>query len=96
MPPGVYTNVPPAPEGDAVNVLLLQQDQTYVHGQIMNFLKSMQPGTKVAIFTLSSKLRMVQGFTTDSGVLRDALNDPKYRYFAREDAGIALAFGQAR
>jgi VWFA-related protein len=38
----------------------------------------MQPGTKVAIFTLSSKLRMVQGFTTDSGVLRDALNDPKF------------------
>jgi VWFA-related protein len=84
MPPGVYTNVPPAPEGDAVNVLLLdslntdQQDQTYVHGQIMNFLKSMQPGTKVAIFTLSSQLRMVQGFTTDTSVLRDALSDPKY------------------
>jgi VWFA-related protein len=84
MPAGVYTNVPPAPEGDAVNVLLLdslntdQQDQTYVHGQIMNFLKSMRPGTKVAIFTLSSQLRMVQGFTTDTSVLRDALNDPKY------------------
>jgi VWFA-related protein len=84
MPAGVYTNVPPAPEGDAVNVLLLdslntdQQDQTYVHGQIMNFLKSMQPGTKVAIFTLSSQLRMVQGFTTDTSVLRDALNNPKY------------------
>ena len=84
MPPDVYTNVPPAPEGDAVNVLLLdslntdQQDQTYVHGQIMNFLKTMQPGTKVAIFTLSSQLRMVQGFTTDTSVLRDALNDPKH------------------
>ncbi len=84
MPAGVYTNVPPAPEGDAVNVLLLdslntdQQDQTYVHGQIMNFLKTMQPGIKVAIFTLSSQLRMVQGFTTDTAVLRNALNDPKF------------------
>jgi hypothetical protein len=46
MPPGVYTNVPPAPEGDAVNVLLLdslntdQQDQTFVYHQIISFLSS--------------------------------------------------------
>jgi VWFA-related protein len=84
MPPHVYSNVPPAPQSDSVNVLLLdslntdQQDQVYVHNQVINFLKNMQPGIKVAIFTLSSKLRMVQGFTTDSSVLRNALNDPKY------------------
>ena len=84
MPPHVYTNVPPAPESDSVNVLLLdalntdKEDQIYVHNQIINFLKTMQPGTRVAIFTLSSKLRMVQGFTTDTAVLRDALNNPKY------------------
>jgi len=83
MPPNVYTNVPPAPESDAVNVLLLdalntdKEDQIYVHNQIMHFLTSMQPGTRVAIFTLSSRLRMVQGFTTDTAVLRDALNDRK-------------------
>ena len=90
MPPGVYTNVPPAPEGDAVNVLLLdslntdQQDQTVVYHKIIDFLKTMQPGTKVAIFTLSSQLRMVQGFTTDTSVLRDALNDPKYGFTSTE------------
>lgn len=38
----------------------------------------MQPGTRAAIFTLSSKLRMVQGFTTDSAALHAALNDPQY------------------
>ncbi len=94
MPAGVYTNVPPAPEGDAVNVLLLdslntdQQDQTYVHGQIMNFLKTMQPGTRVAIFTLSSQLRMVQGFTTDTSVLRNALNDPKFGVSPNADTSV--------
>jgi VWFA-related protein len=83
MPPNVYTNVPPAPESDSVNVLLLdtlntdRQDQAYVHQQMVNFLKTMQPGLRVAVFVLGSKLRMVQGFTTDSSVLRDAVNDKK-------------------
>jgi VWFA-related protein len=83
MPPNVYTNVPPAPESDSVNVLLLdslnteKQDQSYVHLQILNFLKKMQPGTRCAIFTLGSKLRFVQGFTTDSSELIAALNDKK-------------------
>ncbi len=83
MPPNVYTNVPPAPESDSVNVLLLdtlntdRPDQAYVHQQMVNFLKTMQPGLRIAVFVLGSKLRMVQGFTTDSSVLRDALNDKK-------------------
>jgi len=84
MPAGVYTNVPPAPENDSVNVLLLdalntdKEDQSYVHNQIMQFLKTMQPGTRTAIFTLSSQLRMLQGFTSDSSTLVAALNDPKF------------------
>jgi VWFA-related protein len=81
MPPNVYTNVPPAPESDAVNVLLLdslntrKQDQSFVHKQILDFLKSMQPGTRVAIFLLGSKLRFVQGFTADTSLLLAALDD---------------------
>jgi VWFA-related protein len=83
MPPNVYTNVPPVPESDSVNVLLLDslntpvEDQSYVHKQIMNFLKTMEPGTRTAIFLLGSKLRFVQGFTTDTSVLSAALNDKK-------------------
>jgi VWFA-related protein len=81
LPPGTYTNAPLAPVGDSVNVLLLdtlntpQQDQAYVHNEIRDFLKKMQPGTRIAIFALGSKLRYVQGFTTDTGVLLAALND---------------------
>jgi VWFA-related protein len=60
MPEGVHTNVPPAPTNDSVNVLLLdalntdKEDQIYVQNQIIQFLKTMQPGTRAAIFTLSS------------------------------------------
>lgn len=84
MPASVYTNLPAVPGNESVNVLLLdalntdERDQVYVHNQIIEFLKNMQPGTRAAIFTLSSKLRMVQGFTTDSAALHAALNDPKY------------------
>jgi VWFA-related protein len=83
MPPNVYTNVPPVLESDSVNILLLDslntpvEDQSYVHKQIMDFLKTMQPGTRTAIFLLGSKLRFVQGFTTDTSVLSAALNDKK-------------------
>jgi VWFA-related protein len=81
MPADAVTNVPPAPVDDAVNVLLLDslntqpQDQPYVHKQILAFLSKMKPGTRVAIFTLGTKLHYVQGFTTDSSVLLRALNE---------------------
>ena len=83
MPPNTYSNVPPTSEGDAVNVLLLdslntpKQDQSRMHSEIMDYFKKMQPGTRVAIFTLGSKLRFVQGFTTDSSVLLAALKDKR-------------------
>ena len=83
MPPNTYTNAQPAPVDDSVNVLLLdtlntpQQDQAFVHNEINDFLKKMEPGTRVAIFALGSKLRYVQGFTTDTSVLLAALNDKR-------------------
>jgi VWFA-related protein len=111
MPPNVYTNVPPAPLNDAVNVLLLdslnteQQDQVFVHKQIMDFLKTMEPGTQTAIFMLGSKLRFVQGFTTDAGVLAAALKGKssqpekelllKTHSDAQDDAFITNAMAEA-
>jgi len=90
-PPNVYTNVPPAPESPAVNVLLLDtlntpaSDQRFVHNQILEFLKHIHPGTRVAIFTLGSRLRFVQGFTADTTTLLAALNDKKTEVTAAKD-----------
>jgi VWFA-related protein len=102
MPPNVYTNVPPAPESDSVNVLLLdtlntdRPDQAYVHQQMVNFLRTMQPGLRVAVFVLGSKLRMVQGFTTDSSVLRDAVNDKKNGISMEADTSVTRSLQDKR
>jgi VWFA-related protein len=83
MPPNVYTNYPLTQTADSVNVLLLDalntqaRDQTYVHSEMIKYLKTIPPGTRVAIFTLASRLRMLQGMTTDSSVLLAVLNDKK-------------------
>jgi VWFA-related protein len=81
MPPNVYTNYPAVESADSINVLLMDSlntqmpDQQYVHQQTIKYLKTLPAGARVAIFTLSSRLRMVQEFTSDSRLLA-ALNDP--------------------
>ena len=85
-PPGVYTNYPTIKTTDSINVLLLDSlntqadDQTYVRPQMVKYLQAAlaaPTGARIAIFTLGSKLRMVQGFTADSAGLLTALMDPK-------------------
>jgi VWFA-related protein len=83
MPADARTNVPPAPPGDAVNVLLVDtlntnmQDQEYVRGEVLDFFAKMKPGTRMAIFVLGSKLTCLQGFTSDTSVLLAALKDQR-------------------
>jgi VWFA-related protein len=83
MPLNVYTNFPLIQSADSVNVLLLDslntpmRDQTYVHERMINYLGTVLPGTHVAIFTLASRLRMIQGVTTDSTELLAVLKDKK-------------------
>jgi VWFA-related protein len=83
MPPNVFTNYPLTKAPDSVNVLLLDwlntqpQDQAYVRAQTIHYLKSIPPGTSLAIFTLGSQLHMVQGFTTDPAVLLAVLENKK-------------------
>lgn len=80
MPPDVYTNFPPIKTADSVNVLLLDalntqvSDQSYVRLQLIRYLKNIQPGTRLAVFVLTSQLRMIQAVTTDSSVLLAALD----------------------
>jgi len=73
LPPNVYTNAqPPASTTRAINILLLDTvsvglgGQAYVREKAMNYLKSMPPGTEVAVFELGlDNLHMLHGFTTD-------------------------------
>jgi VWFA-related protein len=45
------------------------QDQTYARKQMIQFLRDLPPGRPVALFVLSAKLRMIQGFTGSSDAL---------------------------
>lgn len=80
LPPGIFTNHPDAPQTDAVSVLLLdslntpEADQQFVHQQILDFIRAISPGTRMAIFALNTKLRLLQGFTADAGQLKEALD----------------------
>ena len=83
LPPHVYTNFPLLQAADSVNIILLDalntpsRDQVYVRSQMLQYLKTIPPGTRVAIFTLASQLRMLQGLTTDSTELLAALDSTK-------------------
>jgi len=80
MPPGIFTNYTPAPASSAVNVLLLDtlntpmKDQSFVRDQLKKYLKSAQPGARTAIFGLTSRLYLLQGFTSDPEILKTVLN----------------------
>jgi VWFA-related protein len=81
LPPHFYTNFPLLQAADSVNIILLDalntpsRDQVYVRSEMLKYLKTIPPGTRVAIFTLASQLRMLQGVTTDSTELLAALNN---------------------
>ncbi len=86
LPPHIYTNLQPSPASSAVNLLLLDslntspQDQIFVKQETVDYLKSMQPGTRIAIMTLSgASLRLLQGFTSDPEVLMAAVKTKKNR-----------------
>jgi VWFA-related protein len=83
LPPGLFTNKSPAPANGPVNILLLDYlntpltAQPYARKQLIDFLNKAPAGTRIAIFALTTKLSMLQGFTTDMNVLKEALTSKK-------------------
>jgi VWFA-related protein len=82
LAPNNYSDFSPYPPSSAVNILLLDAlntqsgDQAYVRKQMLLYLKKIPPGTRMAVFTLSSsQLRLIQGFTADASLLAKAIND---------------------
>jgi VWFA-related protein len=79
LPPHTYTNIPMYPDAGAVNVLLLDAlntpmaDQAEARRQMIDYLGDIKPGTSLAIFTLASRLQMVEGFTTNAALLAKAM-----------------------
>jgi len=79
LPANTFTNVPKAPQSEAVNVLLMDAmntqltDQAYVRLQMIKYLGQLPPGIRVGVFMLGNRLKLIQGFTEDSSLLKAAV-----------------------
>lgn len=77
--PNFYNNAPTVASADSVSVLLLDilntlpEDQAEVRRQVIEYLRTNDPGPRLAIFALDPRLRIVHGFTSDSQSLIGAL-----------------------
>jgi len=85
LPPNTFDNSPRADAPDSLNVVLLDAlntpigDQSLVHQQVLKYLTGMHASAPMAIFILSTRLRLVHGFTSDLSALLAVLNDQKSR-----------------
>lgn len=91
LSPGMFTDYTPVPQNAPLTVILLDRlntpmvAQTYVLQQLREFLKKADPNSHVAIFGLTSRLIMLQGFTDDPKVLLYALD-----HNGRQQASVLL------
>lgn len=80
LPANTFSNASVAPSPDSINILLMDAlntpvgDQATVHKQMVRFMATISQGTPLAVFTLSERLRLIQGMTTDIGSLRAAID----------------------
>jgi VWFA-related protein len=80
LPANTFTNFTPAPDHGPINVLLLDTlntpvgDQPVIRRQMLDYLKNMPDGTRMAVFGLSNQLLMLQSFTSDPALLKAALS----------------------
>lgn len=79
LPPNTFSNYTAVPNTGAFTVLLLDArdtsagPQSVLRGQLIDYLKHLQPGPPIAIFQLDAWIRMIQGFTTDPKALLAAV-----------------------
>ncbi len=97
LPPGIYSNRPQyRSPGGPVTVMLLDavntpfSDQGYARRQMLSFVQQQyKPGQRMAVFTLTGPLNVLQDFTSDPQVLAAALQ--RYRPQAQEFASAGRA-----
>jgi VWFA-related protein len=83
LDPGIFTNYSIAPANGALNILLLDKlntpmdAQTVVRDQVLKYLKGVPPGTRIAIFSLTTDLKLLQGFTSNPELLRALVEGKK-------------------
>jgi VWFA-related protein len=80
LPPNTVSNLALGPQNGPVTVILYDllntplDAQPFAHDQLLQFLKQRKSSSQTAIFVLSDRLHMLQGFTDDENQLIAALN----------------------
>ena len=75
LPPHTFTNRATAKVDETISLILFDllntevTDQDRARKQLLQFLKGLPPGRRVALFALGTHLQMTQGFSDDSGTL---------------------------
>lgn len=83
LPPGTFTNESVTPTDGTLNILLFDKlntpmdAQSTVTGEVLKYLKNPSTGGRTAIFTLTTQLKLLQGFTSDPAVLRALVEGKK-------------------
>jgi len=101
LPHGIYTNrAQYRSHGGPITVLLLDalntafKDQAYARQQMLKFVQQQyRPGQRMAVFTLTGQLRVLQDFTSDPQILYTALQ--RYRPVPQEFAITATPTSSA-
>jgi VWFA-related protein len=97
LDPGTFTNNSLVPAGGALDILLFDKlntpmdAQAQVQDQVLKYLKEAPAGARMAIFTLTTELRLLQGFTSDPEVLRALVEGKKENAFASPFMADAVA-----
>ena len=79
LQPGVFTNLVSASPQSPPTVLLLDmlntpmQNQAWIRQKLLDYLSTAPPNARIAIFALNSQLTLLQGFTSDTALLRSAI-----------------------
>jgi VWFA-related protein len=81
--PGMFSNYSPVPATGALNILLFDKlntpinAQSVVRNEVLKFLREVPPGTRIAIFSLTTDLKLLQGFTSNPELLRALVEGKK-------------------
>jgi VWFA-related protein len=87
LPTNTFSNLSAAPQGGPITVILYDllntplDAQPYAHAQLLKFLQQKSASSQIAIFVLSDKLHMLQGFMDDENQLIAALNMQRKRFY---------------
>ncbi len=101
LPPGIYSNKPQnRSTGAPITVMLLDalntafSDQAYARSQMLAFVKNnFKPSDRMAVFTLTGSLNVLQDFTSDPQTLFTALQNykPQPQTFASANRPVTSA-----